>query len=409
MTTSSTSTSQIGGLSMARAQAALTPWKDRALPIKPAEYARRLERARQLMRERGDGALLITAGSSLRYFTGITWGATERLVAMLLPLQGEPLLLAPSFEEGSLSHELKVPVQALLWEEQENPQQLIAEQLAERQVRQLALDPAASFLIHQRLLAAVDDCRIVDASAVVDGCRMCKSPAELALMKQATAMTLQVHRLAAGLMREGISTGELRRLIDQAHRALGADGGSTFCIVQFGQATAYPHGIPGEQYLQCDQLVLIDTGCALQGYQSDITRTYIFGTPTDELARIWLLEQTAQQAAFEAVRPGVPCADIDAAARRVVAAAGLGPDYQLPGIPHRTGHGCGMSIHEMPYLVRGDTTPLAPGMCCSNEPMIVVPDQFGVRLEDHFYVTDEGAEWFTPPSPAINQPFAETL
>lgn len=407
MTASATGPSQIGGLSVAQVQAVLVPWKDRAPSIQPAEYARRIERARQWMRERGDDALLITAGSSLHYFTGITWAPTERLVAMLLTLQGEPMLLAPRFEEGSLSHALKMPMQALLWEEQENPQQIIAEQLISQQVQQLALDPAASFLIHQRLLAVVGDCRIADASALVDGCRMCKSPAELALMKQATAMTLQVHRLAAGMIREGIGTGELKRFIDQAHRALGADDGSTFCIVQFGQATAYPHGIPGEQYLHRNELVLIDTGCRVQGYHSDITRTYIFGTPTAEQARIWSLEQAAQQAAFEAVRPGVPCADIDAAARQVVAAAGLGPDYQLPGIPHRTGHGCGLSIHETPYLVRGDMTPLAPGMCCSNEPMIVVPDRFGVRLEDHFYVTEQGAEWFTPPSPAIDQPFAE--
>ena len=400
-------THQIGGRSLAETAARLAPWPHRAAPIQRAEYERRLARARALMRERGDDALLITAGSSLRYFTGITWGATERLVAMLLTAQGDPILLAPSFEEGSLSHELKIPMQAWLWDEHENPQQVVADRLAEHDVRQLALDPAAAFVIAERLRAVVGDCRIVDASPVVDGCRMCKSPAELALMKQATAMTLQVHRLAAGLMREGIGTGEIKRFIDRAHRALGADGGSTFCIVQFGQATAYPHGIPGEQFLRRNELVLIDTGCSVEGYQSDITRTYIFGTPTAEQQRIWSLERAAQQAAFDAVRPGVPCQDIDAAARRVLEAGGLGPDYRLPGLPHRTGHGCGMSIHETPYLVRGDTTALAPGMCCSNEPMIVVPDRFGVRLEDHFYVTEQGAAWFTAPSPAIDRPFAD--
>jgi len=397
---------QIGGHRLEDAQVLLKPWPHKAAPIQPAEYEQRLAQARALMRQRGDGALLITAGSSLRYFTGITWGASERLVAMLLTLQGDPIVLAPSFEEGSLSHELKIPVQAWLWEEHENPQQIVADVMIEQDVQQLALDPAAAFVIHERLRAVIGDRRIVDASAIVDGCRMCKSPAELALMKQATAMTLHVHRLAAGLMRVGISTGEIKRFIDQAHRALGADGGSTFCIVQFGHATAYPHGIPGEQYLHQDELVLIDTGCSVQGYQSDITRTYIFGTPNAEQERIWLLEQAAQQAAFDAVRPGVRCDEVDAAARRVLEAAGLGPDYRLPGLPHRTGHGCGMSIHETPYLVRGNDTVLAPGMCCSNEPMIVVPGQFGIRLEDHFYVTEDGATWFTPPSPAIDRPFA---
>lgn len=398
---------QIGGLTLAEAHAALVPWPDRAPPIQRTEYEARIAHARRLMQEGGCGAMLVTAGSSLRYFTGITWGATERLVAMLLTSHGTPILLAPGFEEGSLSHELKIPMQAWLWDEHEDPQQIVANVLAEQQVEQLALDPAAAFGIHTRLRAVLGDCRIVDASAITDGCRMCKSPAELALMKQATAMTLHVHRLAAGLMREGIGTGEIKRFIDQAHRALGADGGSTFCIVQFGHATAYPHGIPGEQFLQHNQLVLIDTGCSVEGYQSDITRTYIFGTPSADEQHIWSLEQAAQQAAFDAVRPGVSCAAIDAAARAVIEAAGLGPDYRLPGLPHRTGHGCGMSIHEAPYLVRGNITPLQPGMCCSNEPMIVVPDRFGVRLEDHFYVTETGAAWFTPPSPAIDRPFAD--
>lgn len=407
MTRKAASASQIGGRSLAETQALLVPWPHRAPPIQPAEYERRIAQARALMRQRGDDALLITAGSSLRYFTGIAWGASERLLAMLLTLQGDPILLAPSFEEGSLGHELKIPMQAWLWEEHEDPQQIVAEVLAGKDARQLALDPAASFLIHERLRAVMGERRIVDASPIVDGCRICKSPAELALMKQATAMTLHVHRLAAGLMREGIGTGEIKRFIDQAHRALGAAGGSTFCIVQFGQATAYPHGIPGEQFLRRNELVLIDTGCSVEGYQSDITRTYVFGTPSAEQSRIWSLEQAAQQAAFDAVRPGVPCEEVDAAARRVLEAGGLGPDYRLPGLPHRTGHGCGMSIHEAPYLVRGNTTVLAPGMCCSNEPMIVVPDQFGVRLEDHFYVTENGAEWFTPPSPAIERPFAD--
>jgi len=397
---------QIGGLSLAQAQAALKPWTQRAAPIGDAEYQQRLEHARRLMRARGDEALLITAGSSLRYFTGISWGASERLVAMLLTLRGDPVVLCPAFEEGSLAHELKIPVQAWFWEEHENPHALVADLLREHGIRRMALDPAAPFLVHERLRAAADHCSIVDASAIVDGCRMCKSPAELALMQQATAMTLHAQQLAAGLLHEGIATGEVKRFIDQAHRALGADGGSTFCIVQFGHATAYPHGIPGEQTLQPNELVLIDTGCSVGGYQSDITRSYVFGTPNAEQARIWALERAAQQAAFDAVRPGVHCAEVDAAARRVLEAGGLGPDYRLPGLPHRTGHGCGLSIHETPYLVRGDETPLAPGMCCSDEPMIVVPGRFGIRLEDHFHVTEDGAAWFTQPSPAIDQPFA---
>ncbi|MBB5356942.1 Xaa-Pro dipeptidase [Rhodanobacter sp. ANJX3] len=397
---------QIGGLSFEQAEAALTPWKERAAPIGAEEYQHRLEQARRLMRERGDEALLITAGASLRYFTGISWGASERLVAMLLTLEGDPFVLCPAFEEGSLQHALKISAITRLWEEHEDPQQQVADLVAAHRVRRLALDPAATFLIYGRLRTVLGACELVDGSPIVDGCRMQKSAAELALMRQATAMTLQVHRLAAGLMHEGIGIGEVRRFIDRAHRALGADGGSTFCIVQFGHATAYPHGIPGEQQLRPNELVLIDTGCSVEGYQSDITRTYVFGEPSVVQARIWSLEQAAQRAAFDTVRPGVACAEVDAAARRILEAAGLGPNYRLPGLPHRTGHGCGLSIHETPYLVRGNETALAPGMCCSDEPMIVVPGEFGIRLEDHFHVTEDGAQWFTEPSPAIDVPFA---
>ena len=234
---------------------------------------------------------------------------------------------------------------------------------------------------------------------------MRKSPAELALMQHACDITLKVHRLAAGIAREGIGTDELTRFIDNAHRALGADGGSTFCIVQFGHATAFPHGIPGVQHLRKDELVLIDTGCSVEGYNSDVTRTWIFGEANAEQWRIWNLERAAHQAAFDAVRPGVACEAVDQAARTVLEAAGLGPDYRLPGLPHRTGHGIGLAIHEPAYLVRGDRTPLAPGMCFSNEPMIVIPDAFGVRLEDHFHVTEDGAAWFTEPQKSLEKPF----
>ncbi len=397
---------QIGGLSLAEAQAQLQPWTKLAPAIGADEYQQRIARARALMREQGVDALLVGAGTSLRYFTGVPWGATERLVAMLLTAQGEPQLICPVFEEGSLDAVLKVPVAKRLWEEHQDPHALVVQAMAAQGVTKLALDPGIAFGVHTGLRAHLDAAAIVDASAIIDGCRMCKSPAELALMQQACDMTLQVHRLAAGIAHAGIGTDELVRFIDQAHRALGADNGSTFCIVQFGHATAFPHGIPGVQHLQEGQLVLIDTGCTVQGYHSDITRTWIFGTPSDAQRRIWDLEQAAQAAAFAAVRPGVSCESVDAAARAVLEAAGLGPDYRLPGLPHRTGHGCGLSIHEAPYVVRGNATLLQPGMCCSNEPMIVVPGEFGVRLEDHFYVTERGAQWFTPPSPAIDRPFA---
>lgn len=397
---------QIGQLSPAQVSESLaSPLPKRPAAIAASEYEARLERARALMRGCGADALLVTAGTSLRWFTGIPWGASERLVAMLLTASGDPVLVCPVFEEGSLDAVLKIPARKRLWEEHEDPHALVASAMAERGARTLALDPEAAFRIHAGLRRHLDAGAILDAQPVIDGCRMRKSPAELALMQHACDITLRVHRLAAGIAREGIGTDELVRFIDNAHRALGADGGSTFCIVQFGHATAYPHGIPGVQYLREGDLALIDTGCSVEGYNSDVTRTWSYGRASDDRIRIWNLERDAQQAAFDAVRPGVPCEDVDQAARRVLEAAGLGPDYRLPGLPHRTGHGIGLSIHEPAYLVRGDRTPLAPGMCFSNEPMIVVPDSFGVRLEDHFYMTEEGPRWFTAPSPSIDRPF----
>ena len=399
---------QIGHLTLEQARAQLAaPLPNRPAAISADEYAARLAHARRLMREAGADALLVSAGMSLRYFTGIGWGASERLVGLLLTQDGEPLLIAPNFEEGSLDAVLRIPAGKRLWEEHEDPHALVANAMRERGAKTLALDPEAAFRIHTGLAAQLGTDAISNAASIIDGCRMCKSATELALMQHACDITLQVHRLAAGIAHEGIGTDELVRFIDEAHRALGADGGSTFCIVQFGHATAFPHGIPGVQHLRKGELVLIDTGCSVDGYNSDVTRTWIFGEANAEQLRIWNLERAAQQAAFDAVRPGVACEAVDQAARTVLEAAGLGPDYRLPGLPHRTGHGCGLSIHEAPYLVRGNALPLAPGMCCSNEPMIVLPQQFGVRLEDHFFVTETGAQWFTPPSVAIDQPFAD--
>lgn len=393
----------IGG-SNAQAQLAdLKPWPDPAQPISRDERLARIARARELMKQVGADALIIGAGASLRYFAGVGWGATERLVAMVLRADGAPIMICPRFELGSLEASLGIEAQMLLWEEHESPYALVAQAVGE--ARSLAIDPALPFFMFNGIAKAAPDLKLVDGAPIVDGCRMIKSPAELALMSQAKAMTLEVHRRAALILEPGITTGQVRRFIDQAHRALGADNGSSFCAVQFGVASAYPHGLPGEQSLGEGEIVLIDTGCQVQGYNSDITRTYVFGQASPEQKRVWELEQKAQAAAFAAVKPGVPCEEIDAVARGVLASAGLSPDYDLPGLPHRTGHGIGLSIHEAPYLVRGDKTPLAPGMCFSNEPMIVIPDSFGVRLEDHFHVTEDGAAWFTKPQPSLEKPF----
>jgi Xaa-Pro dipeptidase len=390
----------IGGSSTTAELAGLRPWAEVAPAITAQERAARLERARALTAALGADALLVQAGASLRYFTGVPWSPSERMVALLLPVAGPPKLVCPAFERGTLEAELAIAADLLLWEEDEDPIALVADALPAGAT--LALDPLLFFGWARKLEGA--GVATVDGAPAIDGCRLIKSPAELALLRQAKQMTLVVQAAAARILAPGIRESEVVRFIDDAHRAIGG-GGSTFCIVQFGQATAYPHGLPGDRALAEGDVVLVDTGCRVEGYHSDITRTYAFGPVADEVRAIWAIEHAAQAAAFAAVAPGVPCEAIDAAARDVLVREGLGPDYRLPGLPHRTGHGIGLSIHEPAYLVRGDTTPLAPGMCFSNEPMIVVPGRFGIRLEDHFYVTDAGAAWFTPPQPSIDRPF----
>lgn len=391
----------IGGSTAETELARLSPWDDRAPAIAPAEREARMERARELTEKLGADALLVDAGASLRYFTGLPWGQTERLVSMLLAPGRTPIMICPHFEIGTLEADLAVPVEIRSWQEDEDPVALVIDALCEIGAKTLAIDPELPFHFAERIRAA-GTARLIDAMPVVKQCRMVKSAAELALMQQAKSMTLMVQHAAARILRPGIRQSEVVRFIDAAHRRLGASG-SSFCIVQFGEATAYPHGLPGDRALQEGQLVLVDTGCTVEGYHSDITRTYAFGAVSGDIQDIWAIEKEAQQAAFDAVRPGEPCESVDHAARAVLAKAGLGPDYALPGLPHRTGHGIGLSIHEPAYLVRGDRTLLEPGMCFSNEPMIVVPGRFGVRLEDHMYVADGGARWFTEPQARIDK------
>jgi Xaa-Pro dipeptidase len=384
----------------------IQPWQSVAAPISREERLIRIEHARALMAAAGIDALLIGAGPSLQYFTGVGWGMIERLLAMVLPREGDPVLICPAFEAGSLNAVLEIDADVRLWQEHESPYALAASFLDDAGIKLLALDPSLPYAMTEALRkAASSSLAICSAAAVIDGCRMSKSRNELALLRQAKQMTLDVQRQAAAILQPGIAASTVRRFINDAHRAIGSEG-STFCIVLFGRSTSFPHGLPQDDILAEGDMVLIDTGCAVQGYHSDITRSYVFGEPTTKQRFIWNLEQEAQQAAFDAARPGALCEQADDAARRVLQRGGLGPDYQLPGAPHRTGHGIGLSVHEAPYLVRGDRTEMQPGMCFSNEPTIVIPGEFGVRIEDHFFVTPTGAEWFTDRSVSIDKPFA---
>ncbi|KFJ90347.1 X-Pro dipeptidase [Pseudomonas sp. 1-7] len=401
----------VGGSTPVQALARLQNMMAGAQPITEAEYQTRIARAQALMREQDIAALFLAAGSNLQYFTGVQWHPSERMVGAILPASGALEYLAPAFEEGTVRDFQVVPGVINTWQEHESPYALLLECLKRLGILpndgaqpKVGLCSSLPFFMFEGIRQLTSGYRFVDAGGITTACRQCKSPAEIALMQRAKDMTLEVHKAAASILHEGISTTEVAEFIHQAHRRVGAPG-SIFCTVLFGAASAFPHGVKHAQRLKDGDMVLIDTGCKVHSYLSDITRSYVFGTPSARQRDFWNKEKAAQQAAFEAATLGAPCSSVDAAARRSLEAAGLGPGYSLPGLPHRTGHGIGLDIHEGPYLVGGDDTPLAEGMCFSNEPMICVPGEFGIRLEDHFYMTADGPRWFTQPSHSVDDPF----
>jgi Xaa-Pro dipeptidase len=375
--------------------------------ITEAELKQRIAKAQAIMVENDIAATYINAGTNLYYFTGTRWYASERMVGAIIPQQGEIKYIAPFFEVNTLKQYMTVKSEIKGWQEHESPYQLVKQTLAEIGIPsgRIAIDESTAFFIADGIKKAVPSLDLIDAKPVTAGCRAEKSDTEIALLQQAKNMTMAVHKAVARILHVGISTQEVTDFIDKAHRKVGATGGSYFCIVLFGEDSSYPHGVKSPKTLEKNDMVLIDTGCQVEGYNSDITRTYVFGKPNQRQREMWQVEKMAQKAAFDAASIGVACGDIDVAARDYIASQNMGPDYETPGCPHRTGHGIGLDIHEWPYLVRSDRTPLAKGMCFSNEPMLVLPNEFGVRLEDHFYMTDSGAKWFTEPSFSIDDPF----
>ena len=375
--------------------------------ISEAEFKQRITKAQALMTKHNIAATYIDAGTNLYYFTGTRWYASERVVGAIIPQKGKIHYIAPYFEVNTLNQYMTIKGEIKGWQEHESPYQLVAQTLKDLGITtgQLAIDESTAFFIADGIKKAAPELTLIDAKAITAGCRAEKSTKEIALLQQAKNMTLEVHKAVARILRIGISVEEVTNFIDQAHRKVGAKAGSYFCIVLFGEDSSYPHGVKTPKALAENDIVLIDTGCQLEGYNSDITRTYVFGVANQRQREMWLIEKLAQKAAFDAAKIGVACGDVDTAAREYLASQQLGPDYQTPGCPHRTGHGVGLDIHEWPYLVRSDRTPLAKGMCFSNEPMLVLPNEFGIRLEDHFYMTETGAKWFTEPSYSIDDPF----
>lgn len=372
-------------------------------PISDDERSARLTRLRSALEEQQVGAVLLGSTESLRYYTGLVWHQSERLLGAVVTATGLHYIV-PGFEQSRVESLPHLPGEIHVWQEEEDSAALVASLVEPG--RALALDDALPLFVYHALVRRFGAERLIDGGPMIRSQRLLKSEAEIAIIQYAMNLTLDIHRRVHALIKPGIRASEVVRFIDDQHRASGAEGGSTFCIVSFGEATSLPHGADGDQIYKPGDVVLVDTGCRFDGYHSDLTRTYMLDEPTAEFARIWSIEREAQQAVFDAASLGAPCESLDDAARAVLARHGLGPDYRLPGLPHRAGHGLGLEIHEAPYIVRGNWTPLQPGMCFSNEPMIVVPGRFGVRLEDHIHMTATGPQWFTKPAKGPSEPFA---
>ena len=378
-------------------------WPKLVSKITGAERRQRLQRLQASLEESGLGGILLGATESLRYFTGLVWYPSERLLGALVT-PTSVFYIVPGFERSRVETLPHLPGEIVVWQEDESSAASVASLLPENVT--LALDDALPLFVYHQFATVIGPDRLADGGRLIRDLRQFKSQAEIELIRHAMSLTLEVHRRAHAFIGAGVRASEVVRYIDEQHRALGAEAGSSFCIVSFGQATSLPHGADGDQVYSPGDVVLVDTGCRLDGYHSDLTRTYVLDEPTREFADAWAIEREAQQAVFDAAHLGASCGSLDDAARRVLSKHGLGPDYALPGLPHRAGHGLGLEIHEEPYLVRGNATVLKPGMCFSNEPMIVFPGRFGIRLEDHIHMTETGPAWFTEPARTPTEPFA---
>jgi len=377
---------------------------DGTAPISAGERQTRIEKARGLMRENRIDAIYIEPGTSMLYFTGMRWGTSERMFAVVIPAKGEIAWVCPKFEEERACELITMGNDIRTWEEDESPYQRVAEILRDRGViaGTVGIEERVRFFLYDGIRQAAPALKFVSATPVTAGCRMFKSPAEIALMQLANDITIEAYKATRASMTEGMTQGEFAGNCAAAFRALGSPGG---IFVSFGKYTAFPHGSSTPQRLKEGDVVLMDGGCTVEGYESDITRTFVFGKPTDRQRKIWDLEKKAQDAAFAAAKVGAPCESVDAAARKVITDAGFGPGYKVPGLPHRTGHGIGMDGHEWTNFVKGNKRPIQPGMCFSDEPTIVIYGEFGIRLEDCLYITENGPKFFTKQSVSIDEPF----
>ncbi len=368
-------------------------------PLK--EFEARLDKARRLMTDHQVEALFVEGGSSLEYFTGVPWGRSERMFGVIIPRQGAPVFVSPAFEQGRATERILFPGADLrVWQEHESPYQLVAKALADRNVRagKVAVEPTTRLFLVTGLSKAAPGLNFVDGQAISDGCRMVKSKLEVEYMRLANEITKMAYAAALSGLKEGMTPSELGGRVSQAHSRLGAPGGA---LVLFGPASAFPHGTKEARRLQEGDVVLIDGGCQVHSYSSDVTRTTVFGRPSEKQRDVWRIVKEAQEAALATAKPGLACQEVDRAARRVIQKAGYGPGYKY--FTHRLGHGIGLDGHESPYLVEGNTLKLEPGMTFSDEPGIYILGEFGIRHEDIMVITEDGAEFLGEKTTSIER------
>jgi Xaa-Pro dipeptidase len=383
--------------------------KSEATPITVDERQQRQERARRLMRDNNLDAVFMIGGTSLLYFTGVRWGNSERLFTAVIPAKGDPFYVCPAFEEGRAREQIANGpggnnADVRTWQEDEDPYRLVAAGLRDRGIAggRLGIEERTTFVFSDGVAKAASHVSTASATPVTAGCRMIKSQHELDLMRLANQVTLQAYEAVYRALHEGMTQYDFSDLIAAAYGKLGFRGEAS---VNVGEASALPHGSAKPQVIREGTIVLIDDGCTVEGYQSDISRTFVLGKPTDKMRKVFDIVHQAQSAALKQARAGVEAQSVDAAARKVISDAGYGPDYKY--FSHRVGHGIGMDGHEWPYLVRGDTLALRPNMTFSDEPGIYIRGEFGVRLEDDMHITEDGAELFTPQSPSLEDPFGK--
>lgn len=377
-------------------------------PISAAERRARIARAQAAMRAHGIGAVVVEPGSSMVYFTGVEWHRSERLTCAIIPAEGDPCIVTPYFEEPSVRQTLAIPADVWAWDEDEDPIVRVADWIDRKHLlgKAVAIEETVRFFVSDGLRRKMADLRpatkIVSANPVVRGVRMRKTAPEIALMQAATDVTIAAYRWTWPRVEKGMKPADIAALMNAATRALGGD--PEFALVLIGAAAAYPHGSRDPQIVADGQIVLMDCGCTVQGYQSDVSRTFVFGAASKEQRTVWDHVRTGQAKAFAAAQIGTPAGAVDDAVRGYYEPLGYGPRYRLPGLSHRTGHGIGLDGHEPVNLVHGETTPLAEGMCFSDEPGLYLPGKFGVRLEDCFHMTAAGPKWFSVPPLSLDAP-----